>query len=207
MKKVINILTPLLVVTSTTIMNFTMVGCNKHEEEDDDMTQMTKEVLNEFMGNIITEEPVAGLTSVPRPSRYHEKIVPYLKNRISQITSLSDDDIHTDDAGNIYFDLPASSGCEDKDMIILQGHTDMVVAGMTEEEKEVNPINAELDLKNNIIHSKDYKTSLGADNGIGIAIMLYIAKHINDFNHGPIRFLMTADEEIGMVGAAAVDEK
>lgn len=169
------------------------------------MNKWTQEILDEFIGNASKE--IGGITSVPRPGNYHVEIVSYLQNRIRTITGLKDEDIHIQGSGvdNIYFDLPASKGLENKDMVILQGHTDMVVAGMTEQDAQDKPIDAVLD--GNTIHSKGFKTSLGADNGIGISIMLTIAKHVNDFKHGPLRFLMTADEDIGMVGAQALDPK
>lgn len=161
----------------------------------------TQQAIDEFMGN--EEEGIKGITSCPRPGKYYDAIIPYLKNRAMQIAGLSQQDIHVDDAHNIYFDIPATQGYEGNDMVILQGHTDMVVAGLSEQEAKTTPIDAVIE--NNTIHSRDHKTSLGADNGIGIAIALTILKNRNNFVHGPLRFLMTADEDIGMIGAQALD--
>ncbi|MCQ2956511.1 MAG: hypothetical protein MJ233_01230 [Mycoplasmoidaceae bacterium] len=79
----------------------------------------------------------------------------------------------------------------------------MVVAGLSAEEIKilpVEPVIEEIDGKQ-VMHSKDYKTSLGADNGIGLSIILALL-NLKKFNHGPLRVIFTADEETGMNGAA-----
>lgn len=190
-------LIPILSLATILSGSACMFSCNKKQEQEIDYTQ---DVIDEFMGN---GKDIDGLTSVPRPGYYHDKIIPYLKQRVKTISDLQDKDIHVDGAGNIYFDIPGSKGYEDKDMIIIQGHTDMVVAGMSEGDAKTKPIDAVID--GNEIHSKDYKTSIGADDGIGVASALAILKHRNDFNHGPIRFLLTADEDVGMVGASMLN--
>lgn len=161
----------------------------------------TNDVINEFLGN--KPQGIKGITSCPRPSGYHDAIIAYLKNRIKDIAGLSDDNIYEDKAHNIYFDIPATKGYENKDMVILQGHTDMVVAGLEREEWNTTAIDAVVD--NDTIYARGHKTSLGADDGIGVAIALTILKHRDDFTHGPIRFLLTSDEDIGLVGAKPLD--
>ena len=107
--------------------------------------------------------------------------------------------------GNIWFDIPASSGYENYPKVILQGHMDMVIDGMSVEEAKTTPIKPELDFDEDtgapIMHSEGHKTSLGADDGIGLSIILSLIED-KTINHGPIRVLFTADEEDGLIGAA-----
>ncbi|MCQ2748007.1 MAG: hypothetical protein MJ223_01935 [Mycoplasmoidaceae bacterium] len=179
----------------STIPTFTTTGCSTNK------LIYTQDVIDEFVGN--AKKGINGIVSCPRPGGYYDAIVPYLKSRAKALAGLTDEDIHVDNAHNIYFDIPATSGFEDADMIILQGHSDMIVAGLTDEQAKTTPIDAVIE--NGTLHSRNYKTSLGADDGAGIAIALTILKNRDKFNHGPIRFLMTADEDIGMVGAKALD--
>jgi len=114
-----------------------------------------------------------------------------------------------DKYGNVYFDIPASKGCEKWDAIILQGHVDMVETVAHEGAAFAEPIEiqeATVDGKK-VIQSKDKQTSLGADNGAGIALMLSMLKNKDNFQHGKIRCLLVADEEPGMVGAGYVDDE
>lgn len=161
----------------------------------------TQQALDEFLGN--ESLGIKGITSCPRPGRYYDAIVPYLKQRAMSIAQLPENEIHIDEAHNIYFDIPATKGYENKDMIILQGHIDMIVAGLTDEETKTTPIDAVIE--DGKIHSRNFKTSLGADNGIGLSIALTILKNRDKIVHPPLRFLMTADEDIGMVGASKLD--
>ena len=107
--------------------------------------------------------------------------------------------------GNIWFDIPASSGYENYPKVILQGHVDMVIDGISVEEAKTTPIKPELDFDEDtgapIMHSEGHKTSLGADDGIGLSIILSLIED-KTINHGPIRVLFTADEEDGLIGAA-----
>ena len=106
--------------------------------------------------------------------------------------------------GNAYFDIPASNNGKDMKPIILQGHMDMVYKNV-DTSKDKHDVKIELvDETINgerVIHSKDYKTTIGADDGIGIATMLALAKNKDKFKHGLIRCLFTTDEEPGLIGA------
>lgn len=103
-------------------------------------------------------------------------------------------------------DLPASSDGENIEKIILQGHMDMVAVAAkdyTDYIPEKTPIEPFFDKENNCIHTK-WRTTLGADDGHGIATCLALAKLVNDgrfkIKHGPIRFLFTYDEETTLEG-------
>ncbi len=112
--------------------------------------------------------------------------------------------------GNIWFDIPASKGYENFPKVALQGHMDMVIDGISLEEAKTTPIVPEFDIEEetnaSIIHSKDHKTSLGADDGIGMSIILSLIED-KSINHGPIKVLFTADEEDGLIGAANLGMK
>ena len=109
--------------------------------------------------------------------------------------------------GNAYFDIPASNGCEDKPTLILQGHIDMVFANLNKtvdyHDYKIILEETEIDGKPTL-HSKDFQTSIGADDGIGIASMLALAKNKDSFKQGKISCLFTTDEDVGMVGAEQV---
>ncbi|MCQ2796357.1 MAG: M20/M25/M40 family metallo-hydrolase [Bacilli bacterium] len=171
------------IIASSTL--FALTSCNKSI----DTNKITDEAINQFIE----------LTKVPRPSYHLDKIRKYL-NSYAQEHSFEH---QVDDYGNFWMDIPATSGYQDKPKIILQAHMDMVCvgedgegAGYTEEYFINNPINAIINYDNTITASK---TSLGADDGIGIAIIMAIIN--SDAPHGPIRALITADEEVGLIGA------
>ena len=111
--------------------------------------------------------------------------------------------------GNILFDIPASEDGKDIPTIILQGHLDLVYANVDDETgKDKMKYTIELEEvdsdKGPILQSKGNKTSIGADDGLGVATMFAIAKHRNEFRHGKIRCILTTDEEVGLVGAREV---
>ncbi|MCF0117869.1 MAG: hypothetical protein HUJ61_07495 [Bacilli bacterium] len=107
----------------------------------------------------------------------------------------------------MYFDIPASKDGQDIKPIILQGHIDMVYDNV---DKQVDKHNVKIDLVDEtingerVIHSKDYKTSIGADDGISVSLMLVLAKHRDEFKHGLIRCVLTTDEEPGLIGAEQI---
>lgn len=109
-----------------------------------------------------------------------------------------------DELYNVYMKKPGSKGCEDLPAILFQGHTDMVC----EKNNDVNhdflkdPIRIIQD--GDFIHAAG--TTLGADNGVAVSIMMSLLAR-KDLAHPPIECLFTAQEEIGLIGAAIVDEK
>ena len=136
----------------------------------------------------------ATLCAIPRPS-YHEAalrehLITWAKER--GITA------EVDGAGNLILRKPASSGCEGKPGVILQGHLDMVCqanAG-TQHDFERDPINAQV--RDGWVVSEN--TTLGADNGIGVALAL-AALEEPGLMHPPLEVLLTVNEESGMDGA------
>ena len=136
---------------------------------------------------------------IPRPSKREGRIRTYIK-RFSRKQRL---DFKEDKAGNILITKPATQGKEHLKTVILQGHVDMVC------EKDSNvqhnfltdPINFLID--DGWIKARG--TTLGADDGIGIAAMLAILAD-KDIEHGPLEAFFTVDEETGLTGAKALQK-
>ena len=111
--------------------------------------------------------------------------------------------IKKDAAGNILMSKPATPGKENLPTVILQSHMDMVCEknNATVHDFENDPI--ETIVEGNWLHANG--TTLGADNGIGIAAELAVLASDN-IEHGPIECLFTVDEETGLTGAKNIQE-
>ncbi len=134
------------------------------------------------------------LTQVPRPSGHLEKIQQFLLDFGKEAGVMA----VKDPAGNILFRKPASPGMEGRKGIILQAHMDMVPQKTPESTHnfETDPIEPWIDGE----WVKAKGTTLGADNGLGVASIMAIMED-KTLVHGPIDALITADEETGMFGA------
>lgn len=107
-----------------------------------------------------------------------------------------------DEANNVVIFKDATKGYENSEPIILQGHIDMVC--QKEEGCEIDFLNDGIEayVDGDFVTAKG--TTLGADNGIAVAMILAILES-NEYSHPPIEAVFTTDEEIGMVGAFALD--
>jgi dipeptidase D len=134
------------------------------------------------------------ISQVPRPSKKEGKILEYLKKLLTQLNI----SYEQDNAGNIVAFVPPSSGYENSPKVVLQGHVDMVCEKnkSTNHDFENDPI--KLKLENGWMRAEG--TTLGSDNGIGIAAALAVITD-KDVIHGPIEILLTVDEETGLTGA------
>ncbi len=134
------------------------------------------------------------ILAIPRISKKEDRIIAYLIG-FAEINKLK---FKVDQVGNLLISKPATPGMEDRKGIILQSHADMV----GEKHAEVNhdfdkdPIAAIME--EGWVKAKG--TTLGADDGIGIAASLAILAS-NTIEHGPLECLFTIDEESGMTGA------
>ena len=138
----------------------------------------------------------AKIASVPRPSHHEEKISAYLQNWAGD----NDFKVVSDNAMNVIIDVPPTAGMEQKKRVALQAHMDMVFASA---DPQADPLTTMISVINDGEYlSTDGKTSLGADNGIGLAIALCLAK--GSLPHGPLRLIITADEEDGANGAKSL---
>lgn len=113
-------------------------------------------------------------------------------------------DAHVDAAGNLVVRKPASKGCEASPGVVLQSHLDMVCQknGGTEHDFTRDPIVPVL--RDGWLVAEE--TTLGADNGIGVALMLAALEDAS-LVHGPLEALFTVDEECGMGGARGLDSR
>ena len=139
------------------------------------------------------------LTQVPRPSGHLEKIQQFLLDFAKQAGV----EAFKDAGDNIVMRKPASAGMENRKGIILQAHMDMVPQKTPESTHnfETDPIQPWIDGE----WVKAKGTTLGADNGLGVAAIMAIMED-KTLKHGPINALITADEETGMFGANALPE-
>jgi len=152
---------------------------------------MEKRVLNELEPKIVWNI-FEDITKVPHPSKKEEKIRKWIKNWAKKYNI----SVKEDGVGNILLKKEATEGCEDYPTLVLQAHMDMVCQKTPE---------TEIDFKNDPLKIKivdDYVTAegttLGADNGIGMAYGM--AALISDIKHGPIEVVFTVDEETGLTG-------
>lgn len=139
------------------------------------------------------------ICQVPRPSKKEEKIRAFLVNFAKQHGL----EYKEDEAGNILIKKAATPGMENRKTVILQSHMDMVCEknNDTEHNFETDPIQTYVD--GEWLRAKG--TTLGADNGIGVATELAVLA-ADDIQHGPIECLFTVDEETGLTGAFALKE-
>jgi dipeptidase D len=133
----------------------------------------------------------------PRPSKKEEKIAQYVVS-VGERLGLQTE---KDKFGNIVIRKPATPGYENRKAVVLQGHIDMVC----EKNRDV-----EHDFDNDPIYPyidgdwvKAKGTTLGADNGIGVACALAVLES-KDIEHGPLECLFTLDEETGLTGASSL---
>jgi dipeptidase D len=134
------------------------------------------------------------ITKVPRPSKHEGAMVEYLEG-FAKKQNLS---FKKDKAGNVLISKPAGKGLENRSVIVLQGHLDMVCEKNSDSNHNflTDPIKAYIDGD----WIKATGTTLGADDGIGIAAMMALLAD-NTIAHGPLECLFTIDEETGLTGA------
>ncbi|HOU83133.1 MAG TPA: beta-Ala-His dipeptidase, partial [Bacteroidales bacterium] len=138
------------------------------------------------------------ITQIPRPSKNEDKIITYLEN-FAKSKNL---EYKKDRVNNIVIRKPASKGGENKPMVALQCHVDMVCEKNNDVDKDFlkDPIEAYIDGE----WVKAKGTTLGADDGIGVAMQLAILDSDID-GIGPIECLFTVDEETGLTGANGLE--
>ncbi len=136
----------------------------------------------------------AEICNIPHPSHSEDKIRQYLVD----FAVANGIEHQVDEAGNVYMTKPATAGMEDRKGIVIQAHMDMVPQKNNDKEFDFinDPIEAYIDGEWVTANG----TTLGADNGIGVAAILAVMED-NTIEHGPIEALITATEETGMDGA------
>lgn len=134
------------------------------------------------------------ICSIPHPSYHEDDLAQYIVNLAKQHNLF----VERDQAGNILIRKPATHGMENRKPVILQAHLDMVPQKNSNIQHDFihDPIKPFIDGE----WVKAQGTTLGADNGIGMASALAILFD-NDSVHGPLEVLLTMTEEVGMEGA------
>jgi len=152
---------------------------------NDSIRNLEPQILWEYFDDIC---------KIPRPSKKEEQIIAFLEDfgKKQQLETLKDE------TGNILIRKDATKGYENRPSVVLQSHMDMVC----EKNADVT-FDFDKDAIIPVINGEWVKakgTTLGADDGIGIAAQLAILAS-NDIEHGPIECLFTVDEETGLTGA------
>lgn len=107
-----------------------------------------------------------------------------------------------DDSFNVIIWKDGTKGYEDSDTVIIQGHMDMVAVKTADSNKDMEKEGLDLEVNGDYLSAKN--TSLGGDDGIAVAYALAVIDS-DDIAHPPIEAIFTVDEEIGLLGAAALD--
>lgn len=138
------------------------------------------------------------ISAIPRGSGYNDKIKEYCENFAKQrnLKYISDE------AGNVIIFKNASKDSLSKEPVIIQGHLDMVWEKDDTCNIDFETDGLELCVDSDFVYAKG--TTLGADDGIAVAMCLAILDS-DDICHPPLEIVLTADEEIGMLGAVALD--
>lgn len=139
------------------------------------------------------------LSAIPRVSRHEAAAADYVV-AVAKKCGLwyYEDDLH-----NVLVRKPGSRGCEDQKPVLLEGHLDMVGKKTAESRHDFSKDPIRLIEEGNLLYADG--TTLGADNGCAVAIMLKILTDPDTFLHPPVECLFTVQEEIGLVGAKAFD--
>ena len=139
------------------------------------------------------------LTQVPRPSGHLEKIQQFLLDWAKERNL----EARLDNAGNILMYKPASPGMEDRKVVTLQGHIDMVPQKTPDSPHnfETDPIETWID--GDWVRARN--TTLGADDGMAIATIMAIFED-DTLCHGPLEAFMTSDEETTMYGVEHMED-
>jgi len=154
-----------------------------------EISQLTPQPLWQFFDKIC---------SIPHPSKHEEALAQY----IIEWATTEGLDVRRDPTGNVFIKKPATPGMEDRKGVVLQAHIDMVPQKNedTEHDFTKDPIQPYID--GEWVTAKG--TTLGADNGMGMASCLAVLAS-KELKHGPLEVLLTIDEEAGMTGAFGLE--
>ena len=138
------------------------------------------------------------ISDVPRSSSHNEKISAYLVNFAKE----HELEYYQDESGNVIIWKDGTPGYENSDMVMIQGHMDIVAEKTEDSTHDFQNDPLELVIDGDFLTAN--KTTLGADDGAAIAMGLALLDS-TDIPHPPLEFIATVDEEIGMLGAYALD--
>ncbi|MDN3694606.1 aminoacyl-histidine dipeptidase [Chryseobacterium tructae] len=134
------------------------------------------------------------LNAVPRPSKKEEKVIAFIKG-FGEDLGL---ETTVDEVGNVIIKKPATAGMENRKSIVLQSHLDMVCQKNNDVNFDFETEGIKMEIDGDWVKAKG--TTLGADNGLGVATIMSILES-SDIPHPALEALFTIDEETGMTGA------
>ena len=141
----------------------------------------------------------ADLNAVPRPSKKEERVIAFIQNFGEKLGL----ETYTDKVGNVIIKKPATDGMENRQTVILQSHLDMVHQKNADTLFDFETQGIEMIVDGDWVKAKG--TTLGADNGMGVAAIMGILSS-KDISHPSIEALFTIDEETGMTGAMELEK-
>ena len=136
------------------------------------------------------------ISQIPRQSKHEEAISAWLVNWAKE-RNLK---VWRDDVLNVFMSVPATKGYEDRPIVVLQGHMDMVCEKTPDSDHDFQKDPIEFVFKGDWLYAN--KTTLGADNGIALAYAMAIVE--SDVPHPELELLFTVDEETGLTGVNAL---
>ncbi|RQO31507.1 cytosol nonspecific dipeptidase [Taibaiella sp. KBW10] len=134
------------------------------------------------------------LNAIPRPSKKEARVIEFIKT-FGESLGLP---TTVDPVGNVIIKKPATAGMEDRKAIILQSHLDMVCQKNNDTNFDFDTEGIKMKIEGDWVKAEG--TTLGADNGLGVASIMSILES-NDIPHPALEALFTIDEETGMTGA------
>jgi len=129
----------------------------------------------------------ADLNAIPRASKKEERVIGFMKAFGENL-----------EVGNVIIRKPATRGMEDRQMVVMQSHLDMVHQKNTDTDFDFDTQGIDMYIKDDWVHARG--TTLGADNGLGVATIMAVLES-KTIAHPAIEALFTIDEETGMTGA------
>lgn len=136
----------------------------------------------------------ADLNAVPRPSKKEERVIAFMQNFAEGLGL----ETHTDETGNVLVKKGPTAGFEGHPTVALQSHLDMVHQKNARTDFDFASQGIAMVVEDDWVRARG--TTLGADNGIGVAAMMAVLA-AKDVAHPPLEALFTIDEETGMTGA------
>lgn len=136
----------------------------------------------------------ANLNAVPRPSKKEARVTEFAAGFGRQLGL----ETLTDETGNVLIRKPATAGMENRPVVVMQSHLDMVCQKNSGTRFDFENEGIRMRIEGDWVHAEG--TTLGADNGIGVAATMAVLES-TDLAHPPIEALFTVDEETGMTGA------
>lgn len=141
----------------------------------------------------------ADLNAVPRPSKKEERVIEFMKNFGNDLNL----ETQVDSVGNVIIKKPATKGMENRKVVVLQSHLDMVHQKNNDTNFDFDTQGIEMYVDGDWVRAKG--TTLGADNGLGVATIMAILES-DSIEHPALEALFTIDEETGMTGAKGLEE-